>query len=139
MVPKRNLDFGCRIGGRARQAGAGARYSCAAPSWRRTLTLYLIQILLPLFDNAGEHFPPEIYAEVRGTLADAFGGLTVFSRAPAHGLWMDEGEAKRDDIIVFEVMTPRLDTKWWKDYRAGLEKTFRQDTIVVRAQDITLL
>jgi len=30
-------------------------------------------------------------------------------------------------------MVERLDRAWWSDYRSELEKTFRQDEIVVRA------
>jgi hypothetical protein len=30
-------------------------------------------------------------------------------------------------------MTEEIDRDWWKQYRVSLEKTFRQDEIVVRA------
>jgi hypothetical protein len=40
----------------------------------------------------------------------------------------------RDDIVVLEVMVPVLDREWWHDYRKQLERLFRQDQIVVRAQ-----
>jgi hypothetical protein len=59
--------------------------------------------------------------------------VTAFTRAPAEG----ESKAARgkvhDDIVVYEVMTEEIDRRWWKLYREGLEKTFRQDEIVVRA------
>jgi hypothetical protein len=99
----------------------------------------LIQILLPLYDNAGKAFGEELYSNVRRELTQRFGGLTAFTRAPAQGLWKDEGKTKRDDIVVFEVMAEELDAEWWRGYRHTLEKTFRQDTIVVRAQPIALL
>ena len=101
--------------------------------------MHLIQILLPLFDNAGAPLPRELYTRVREELAETFGGLTAFTRAPAEGHWQDEGETKRDDIVVFEVMTETLHEAWWRSYRIGLEQSFRQDMIVIRAQEIRLL
>jgi hypothetical protein len=102
-------------------------------------SLHLIQILLPLFDKEGRHFAPDHYRRVRDELSDRFGGLTAFSRAPAEGVWDDDGERHRDDIVVYEVMAEELDAAWWRAYRKGLETEFRQDSIVVRAQAITLL
>ena len=101
--------------------------------------LHLVQILLPLYDNAGAPLPPELYRQVRRELTDRFGGLTAFTRAPAEGHWRDEGETKRDDIVVFEVMAERLDESWWSAYRGELEGRFRQEAIVVRTQEARLL
>jgi hypothetical protein len=101
--------------------------------------MHLIQILLPLYDNEGEAFGDAPFTQVRRELTEKFGGLTAFTRAPAQGLWKDEGETKRDDIVVFEVMTDELDTEWWRRYRSALERIFRQDTIIIRAQGVALL
>ena len=101
--------------------------------------MYLIQILLPLFDNDGTHFEPALYADTRRELTERFGGLTAFSRAPAEGLWQDDGHTKHDDIIVFEVMAEGVDTEWWRVYRKTLEARFKQDMMVVRAQMVSLL
>ena len=101
--------------------------------------MHLVQILLPLYDNAGAPLPRELFSRVREELTGAFGGLTAFTRAPAEGLWKDGGETTRDDIVVFEVMAERLDESWWRAYRGELEKRFRQDEIVVRAQETRLL
>lgn len=101
--------------------------------------MYLIQILLPLFDNEGTHFEPALYADIRRELNERFGGLTAFSRAPAEGLWQDDGRTKHDDIIVMEVMTEGVDTEWWRTYRKTLETRFKQDVIVIRAQMVSLL
>jgi hypothetical protein len=94
----------------------------------------LVQILLPVYDNAGRHFPANHYNRVRSELTQRFGGLTAYTRAPAEGLWETASEVKRDDIVVLEVMTEELDRGWWRDYRRELEKLFRQDQIIVRAQ-----
>jgi hypothetical protein len=44
-----------------------------------------------------------------------------------------------DDIVVFEVMTEKLDCPWWRSYRRQLEREFRQDAIVVCASVVSLL
>lgn len=96
--------------------------------------MYLVQILLPLYDNDGHAFEPSDYVQLRSELADRFGGVTAYTRAPARGVWKDDsGETARDDIVIFEVMTDTLDTAWWRQYREGLERGFRQDEIVIRA------
>ena len=101
---------------------------------------HLIQLLLPLYDNAGRPFPASHYAAVREALTDRFGGLTAYSRAPAQGLWQEsDGPPKRDDIIVYEVMTDTLDRDWWATFRRALEKRFAQDELVIRSQRVERL
>ena len=95
---------------------------------------HLVQILLPIYDNRGSKFASDLYGQVRSELTERFGGLTAYTRAPAEGLWGTGDEVKRDDIVVLEVMVPVLDREWWHDYRKQLERLFRQDQIVVRAQ-----
>lgn len=102
--------------------------------------MYLVQILLPLFDNDGHPFEAADYIRLRSELADRFGGVTAYTRAPARGVWKDEaGETNRDDIVIFEVMTGDLDREWWTAFRKQLEARFRQDTLIVRALTSTLL
>jgi hypothetical protein len=104
------------------------------------MTTYLIQLLLPLYDNRGDAFPPERFAEVRDELVARFGGLTAHTRSPARGLWQQEhGRTVRDDVVIYEVMAEALDERWWRDYRAILERRFAQDALVVRAQQIRML
>jgi hypothetical protein len=95
---------------------------------------YLVQILLPVYENSGQRLPKEHYVKVRTKLTQAFGGLTAFTRAPAEGLWDTGGAVERDDIIVVEVMTDTLDRSWWRKYRIELEQVFEQDEVVIRAQ-----
>ena len=102
--------------------------------------MHLVQILLPLYDGAGERFPREPYDQVAQELTERFGGVTAYSRAPAAGLWKeDSGRTTRDDIVVYEVMVDSLDAAWWARYRSALEERFRQDELVVRAQEIRKL
>src|SRR5687768_389610 len=100
----------------------------------------LVQILLPVYDAAGERFAQSMYDEVARELTQGFGGLTAYVRAPAKGLWEERpGETHRDDIVIYEVMVEALDAEWWRHYRGDLEKRFRQDELVVRAQEIRRL
>jgi hypothetical protein len=101
--------------------------------------MYLVQLLLPLFDNAGRPFPPSKLNRVKTSLTRAFGGITMFKRSPAEGLSAGATGVVYDDIVLFEVMTPALDRQWWKSYRARLEKEFAQDRIIVRASTIDVL
>ena len=98
---------------------------------------YLVQILLPLYDNGGEQFGAATFGEVRAELTERFGGLTAHMRAPARGLWKtDDGTVTRDDIVILEVMAADLDRSWWRAYRERLEARFRQDAIVIRAMRV---
>jgi hypothetical protein len=102
--------------------------------------MYLVQILLPLYDNEGHAFEANVYVRLRAELADRFGGVTAYTRAPARGVWKDDsGETTRDDIVIFEVMTADLDHEWWTAFRKELEERFRQDTLIVRALTSTVL
>lgn len=95
----------------------------------------LIEIFLPLFDNAGCKLPNSIFAATRRELIARFGGLTAYSRSPARGFWKDKGRVARDEIVVFEIMAKRAKRTFWSRYKRGLEKRFGQDEIVVRILD----
>lgn len=102
--------------------------------------MYLVQILLPLYDNDQNPQPGDEFRRVRRELTERFGGLTVYTRAPAEGMWkLDNNHTSRDDIVIFEVMATQLDATWWGKYRHDLEARFRQDVIVIRAQQTRLL
>ncbi|HEY0111549.1 MAG TPA: hypothetical protein VGB59_00190 [Allosphingosinicella sp.] len=102
--------------------------------------LQLIEILLPLTDNEGCRFEPALFGKVREELVERFGGLTAFTRSPAEGLWeVEGGERSRDEIVIFEVMADWIDRSWWRNYRAELEKRFRQDEILIRSREVERL
>lgn len=101
--------------------------------------MFLVQILLPLYDNAGAAIARGEFRRVRDELSERFGGLTAYTRAPAEGVWEEDGARTRDEIVIYEVMAERLDERWWRDYRTNLEARFRQDVVVVRAQELRLL
>ena len=104
------------------------------------MTMHLVQLLLPLSDNAGRPFPAAHYDAVRDELTRRFGGLTAYSRAPAEGLWgTDTERAAQDDLVVYEVMADALDRAWWASFREALERRFAQDELVVRAHEVERL
>jgi hypothetical protein len=97
--------------------------------------VYLIQILLPLYDNGNRRIPQRLFTEAAAVLSERFGGLTAYTRAPAEGLWRRHGkQTARDDIVIYEVMSRNLERGWWRKYRGALEDRFRQEQIVIRAQ-----
>ena len=96
--------------------------------------MHLVHILLPLKDNNGKRLPRKLYGEIQKELTGKFNGLTVYSRAPAEGLWKPRRGTRRDEIIVYEVMVQVWQFKWWRQYRKRLERLLRQELVVSRAQ-----
>jgi hypothetical protein len=102
--------------------------------------MYLVQLLLPLYDNAGRRVPHERFAQVRDELTDRFGGVTAYLRSPAQGTWkVESGDVDRDEVVMCEVMVETLERGWWSSYRAMLEERFDQQELVVRASAIERL
>ena len=102
--------------------------------------MHLVQILLPLYDNAGEAFPESCYRDVLHRLTERFGGVTAYTRAPAQGRWKtDGGDVDRDEIVIVEAMVDALDRAWWSRYREQLAGRFRQEALVIRAMAIEAL
>lgn len=101
--------------------------------------MYLVQLLLPTHDNNGRRFPQTKMTRVKTRLTRLFGGITMYKRSPAEGLSTEKSGVVRDDIIIFEVMTEKLDTRWWTKYRRELEKEFAQDRIIARVSEFRLL
>ena len=101
--------------------------------------MYLVQILLPLADNAGKPFPEKTLREIQSELVERFGGLTAHTRAPAKGVWTGGGGELKDDIVIVEVMTDTLDELWWRKFRKRLEDLLRQEKVVIRAQEMRTL
>lgn len=95
--------------------------------------MHLVQLLLPVYDNAGRALARDLFDTVRQELVDRFGGLTAYTRAPATGLWADGTEVDKDEIVVYEVMVDELDRGWWAGYRKELEQRFAQDELMIRA------
>lgn len=100
----------------------------------------LVQILLPLEDNAGKPLRRELFERTRAELIDQFGGITAHSGAPAEGVWQEgEGAVLLDRIVVIEVVVEHIDRGWWTQYRQELEHRFRQKAVMIRLIECTTL
>jgi len=96
--------------------------------------MYLIQILLPLYDNQGRRLPKKLFDDTSRSLAKSHGGVTAYTRSPAVGLWKSRGsQLKKDEIVVYEVVTPDLKPELWENRRQKWEVAFRQDSLLIRA------
>jgi hypothetical protein len=102
--------------------------------------MHLVQILLPLCDPDGKRFAGSAFDMVAKELSERFGGVTLYARSPATGLWKKRaGQSARDEVVVCEVMVATLEVRWWKRYRHRLELVFMQDELIVRSQHIRRL
>ena len=102
--------------------------------------MFLVQLLLPLYDNAGQRVPRERFAQLRDELTSKYGGVTAFFRSPAQGTGKEEGGAvDLDEIVMCEVMVESLDRAWWSEYRKELEQRFGQRELIARALQIERL
>jgi hypothetical protein len=102
--------------------------------------MYLIQILLPVYDRGGKRLPRTLFKRTERELAQEFGGVTAYVHTPAEGLWRRRtGHLERDDVVVFEVMVRGCNRGRWARYRRQLEAEYRQDVIVIRSLRCTRL
>ena len=102
--------------------------------------MHLVRLLLPLYDNEGQRFPPRLLDGVFDELTHQFGGVTAYQRSPAEGAWKPPGEGVvHDDMVLFEVMVDPLDRPWWADYRRTLEGRFAQDKLLILALAVETL
>jgi hypothetical protein len=102
--------------------------------------MYLIQLFLPLQDNEGDRFGRQFFEQVEQEFIRQFDGFTAYPRAPASGLWRSEGDdVQRDALVVYEVMTEKLEKEWWEAYRRKLESQFQQERILIRCQTVEVL
>jgi hypothetical protein len=101
--------------------------------------MHIVQIFIPLFDQGGEQFDERLFTGLKEKLTGYFGGVTIYQRAPATGLWKEGGKTIHDQIIIFEIMAPEIDSGFWKAYKAELESQFRQQEILIRSFEITVI
>jgi hypothetical protein len=102
--------------------------------------MYLVQLLLPLYDKGGQRVPRERFAQLRDELTEKYGGVTAFFRSPAQGTWKEEsGAVDVDEIVMCEVMVDEVDRAWWSEYREMLEERFGQRELIARVVSIDRL
>ena len=92
--------------------------------------MHLIQLFLPLYDNDGQPFPRALFDAVRAELAEAFGGVTAYTRAPATGLWEDDaGRVQRDDVLLFKFHDSDHSRTWRCPHTAFHDPSFADANI----------
>jgi inorganic pyrophosphatase len=91
----------------------------------------LVQLYIPLSDDKGEPFPQHYYTKLNTELKAKFGGLTVYDRSPATGLWKDDQGTVKDQMLIYEVLTSSIDGNYWKEIKKRLEKQFAQKELMV--------
>jgi hypothetical protein len=102
--------------------------------------MHVFQLFLPLYDPAGPRFTADVFHATRDELVERFGGLTMYTRAPATGLWGEEGStAERDSLVIYEVMVEDYDPAWWSAYKDLLKQRFRQKEMIIRRSVIDLV
>jgi inorganic pyrophosphatase len=100
----------------------------------------LIQVYLPNNQPDGKPFPADMFQKVKRELTEKFGGLTMYTRAPAKGMWKeDDQHMVSDDILIYEIMASELDLEFWKSYKTRLQKQFKQEELLIRCSSISLI
>ncbi len=99
----------------------------------------LVQLLLPVNYNSGNKFPKEIFTDIKAELTDKFKGVTTFSQAPAEGIWEDGASVLKEQIILYEIMIEDFDRIWWMAFTKRLKATLRQQKIIVRWFEMSIL
>lgn len=94
--------------------------------------MYLIQILLPLYDNQKQPFNKRLFDKIRDDLKNVFGGVTLYRSSPAEGAWNNETGTDYDELITAEIIAERLDKMWWQQFKHEMEQTFQQKEIMIR-------
>lgn len=103
--------------------------------------MHIVNIYLPKLDKAGNSFPDEAYLWLRTELIEKFGGVTQYDQVPAVGYWKSDAgtPVSQDEMIIYEVICPRLVNAYWSDLRKRLEEAFDQELILIRAHAIKTL
>ncbi|WP_353718883.1 hypothetical protein [Dyadobacter sp. 676] len=110
------------------------------PLFKSAIGMLLLQMFLPLYDNAGKQFPEANFLDLRQELTTRFGGVTIYSRSPVKGLWkQDESSVTEDEMVIYEVLVDKLDTSYWTRLKLRLQHTFRQEEIMMRYYEVTRL
>lgn len=101
--------------------------------------MHLVQLFLPLYRADGTPVDRAAFAATRDELVARHGGLTAYNRAPASGLWQEEGTPPvQDDLVIYEVLCAEFDADAWTAYRRLLEQRFGQERLMARVQQVAV-
>jgi hypothetical protein len=68
-------------------------------------------------NNEGRPFAAKTYQSLRDEITEYYGGVTAVTRAPTEGETNAGTGNAHDDIVVFEVMTDKIDRRCSMQYR----------------------
>ena len=85
------------------------------------------EILLPLRFNDGQPVPDEFVADVMLELRQRFGAVSCETQT-IHGLWSDEGQVFRDDLIRLfaDVTDTPANREFFLQLKSRLKNRFQQ-------------
>lgn len=89
-------------------------------------------IFVPLFDNDGNPFKPNLYQNLQVRLLEYFNGVTFFPQANK-GFWKQGDVVYRDEIVIYRVLAekPRAARRFLKTLKEELKRVFRQEEILI--------
>ncbi|MES2522804.1 MAG: hypothetical protein V4617_08920 [Gemmatimonadota bacterium] len=100
--------------------------------------MHLVQLLLPVTGSSDT--AARVHDALHRELTARFGGVTAYSRAPAHGVWQPEAAApEHDDVVLVEVVAETLEAEWWRELRLRLQRELDQESILIRAIALQML
>ena len=103
-------------------------YAKNPDNWGKRIAMHLIQILLPLTDNAGRPYPDDLLQGIQSELSQCFGGLTAYRRAPAKGVWTrGHPKHRRRHCGRRSDGTEHWTPHWWREFRTRLQQILRQE------------
>lgn len=102
---------------------------------------YRFELLLPLTDNEGNPFEPEIFFQVQQDLLERFSGYRCQPLAPHLGAWTEEETTYYDQLLMFTVDAPRSNESldWFLEYKEHLKVRFRQMEIYLAISEVLWL
>lgn len=102
--------------------------------------MYLMQIFVPIRDNEGNPFDQRRFTDLRDELTERFGGVTIYARTPAQGIWKpSDGSAQTDQMVIYEVIFDELEMPYWKGLKFSLETAFSQQQILMRHSNVNII
>ncbi len=98
------------------------------------------EILLPLRFNNGQPVPDEFVADVMLELRQRFGAVSCETQT-IHGLWSDEGQVFRDDLIRLfaDVADTPANREFFLQLKSRLKNRFQQLDIWLTSHAIEVL
>lgn len=142
-LPKGTLDelenFFCNYNQQAgktflplKRLGATAAARLVGQAANAALKDTLVQLFVPLTDQHGQAFPEHYFGELSAELKERFGGVTIYSRSPAKGIWKTENEqTSQDELLIYEVLINKKETDFWLKLKTKLEKQLKQQEILI--------